>query len=137
MSFLLDTNTVSELSKERPDANVVAWVRANHRECFLSAVTIGELVKGVELLPESRKRRRLTRELRFLQEDYRDRILAYDELAAVEWGRLYAAAKKGSRLLSLEDSLIEAIALTHELAVVTHNVGDFFRVRTVNPWLSK
>ncbi len=134
MSFLLDTNTVSEISKERPSPSVVAWLRLNHRDCFLSAVTIGELVKGVELLPDGKKRRRLTRELRFLQEDYADRILAYDELAAVEWGRLYAAAKKQNRLLCLEDSLIEAVALSHELKVATNNTGDFFRVRTMNPW---
>ena len=133
MSYLLDTNTVSELSNERPDANVVAWLRRNHQDCFLSAVTIGELVKGLERLPEGRKRRRLTRELRFLQEDYRDRILPYDELSAVEWGRLYAAAKRGNRSLPLEDSLIEATALSHELAVATRNAGDFFRVRIVDP----
>jgi len=137
VSYLLDTNTVSELGKETPDPNVVAWVRGNHRDCFLSAVTIGELVKGLELLPEGKKRRRLTRELRFLQEDYRDRILAYDELSAVEWGRLYAAAKRQNRLLPLEDSLIEATALSHELAVVTHNLRDFFRVRTVDPWTTR
>ena len=136
MSFLLDTNTVSEISKERPSSEVVAWLRLNHRDCFLSAVTIGALVKGLELLPEGKKRRRLARELRFLQEDYADRILAYDELAAVEWGRLYAAAKKRNRLLGLEDSLIEAIALSHELTVATHNINDFFRVRTFDPWTS-
>ncbi len=134
MSYLLDTNTVSELAREKPAPSVIEWLHLNHPDCFLSAVTIGELAKGLELLPEGKKRRRLTRELRFLQEDYQDRILAYDELAAVEWGRLYAAAKKQNRLLPLEDSLIEAIALSHELAVVTHNVGDFFRVRTINPW---
>jgi len=108
-------------------------LRLNHRDCFLSAITIGELVKGLELVPEGKKRRRLTRELRFLQEDYRDRILAYDELAAVEWGRLYAAAKKENRLLPLEDSLIEATALSHELTLIPHNTGDFFRVRTIDP----
>ncbi len=134
MSFLLDTNTVSEISKERPSSEVVAWLRLNHRDCFLSAVTIGELVKGLELLPEGKKRRRLARELRFLQEDYADRILAYDELAAVEWGRLYASAKKKKHVLCLEDSLIEAIALSHELIVATHNTSDFFRVRTLDPW---
>ena len=133
MSYLLDTNTISELSKERPNSNVVAWVRRNHLDCFLSAVTIGELVKGIELLPEGKKRRRLSRELRFLQEDYRDRILPYDELSAVEWGRLYAAAKMQNRLLPLEDSLIEATALSHELTVATRNTGDFFRVDTVDP----
>lgn len=134
MSFLLDTNTVSELTKERPAPNVVAWLRANHSGCFLCSVTIGELVKGIELIPEGKKRRRLSRELRFLQEDYGERILSYDELAAIEWGRLYAAAKKQNRLLPMEDSLIEAIALSHQLAVATHNSGDFFRVRTVDPW---
>ena len=136
MNYLLDTNTVSELTKEKPEPNVVAWVRRNHRDCFLSAVTIGELVKGLELMSEGKKRRRLTRELRFLEEDYLDRILAYDELAAVEWGRLYAAAKKQNRILPLEDSLIEATALSHELAVATRNAGDFFQVLTVDPWAS-
>ena len=135
MSFLLDTNTVSEISKERPHPDLVSWLRVHHRECFLSAVTIGELVKGLELLPESKKRRRLTQELRFLQEDYSDRILPYDELAAIEWGRLYAAARKENRVLGLEDSLIEAIALSHELTVATHNISDFFRVSTLDPWL--
>ena len=93
-------------------------------------------MKGLELLPEGKKRRRLARELRFLQQDYRDRLLPYDELSAVEWGRLYAAAKKQNRLLPLEDSLIEAIALSHELSVVTQNASDFFKVATVNPWIS-
>ncbi len=136
MSYLLDTSTVSELTKERPALSVVEWLRINHRDCFLCAVTIGELVKGLELLPEGKKRRRLTQELRFLQEDYADRILPYDELSAVEWGRLYAAAKKRNRILPLEDSLIEAIAISNELAVVTHNAADFFRVQTLDPWTS-
>lgn len=132
---MLDTNTVSELTKERPSQAVVNWLRQHHLQCFLSSVTIGELVKGLELLPEGKKRRRLTRELRFLQQDYRDKILAYDELSAVEWGKLYAQAKKQNRLLPLEDSLIEAIALSHELSLVTHNASDFFKVATVNPWI--
>ena len=91
-------------------------------------------MKGIELLPEGKKRRRLSHELRFLQEDYRDRILAYDALSAVEWGKLYAAARKSSRMLPLEGSLIEAIALTHELSVVTRNKAHFFRVQTLDPW---
>ena len=136
MSYLLDTNTVSELTKEKPAPSVVAWIKQNHNDCFLCAVTVGELVKGIELLPEGKKRRGLARELRFLQEDYRERILPYDEVSAVEWGRLYAAAKRQNRILPLEDSLIEAIALTYELIVATHNARDFFRVRTIDPWIS-
>ena len=134
MSFLLDTNTVSELTKPRPDAAVAAWLEVNHRNCFLSAITIGEIVKGIELLPEGKKRRRIAREFRFLQEDYWDRILAFDEITAVEWGRLYATAKRENRILPLEDSFIEATALSHELVVATHNPDDFFRVETIDPW---
>lgn len=134
MSYLLDTNVVSELAGAAPAPRVVAWVRENHQDCFLSAVTIGELVKGVELMPEGKKRRRLAKELTFLQQDYRDRILAYDEAAAVQWGRLYAEAKRKNRLLSLEDSLIEATALNYGLTVATRNAKDFFRVTTSDPW---
>jgi toxin FitB len=134
LSYLLDTNAVSELTKDRPSMECIDWLQQHHARCFLSVVTVGELVKGIELLPEGKKRRRLTRELRFLQEDYRDRILPYDELSAVEWGKLYASAKRNNRMLPLEDSLIEAIALTHELSVVTRDKAHFFRVQTVDPW---
>jgi len=134
VSLLFDTNLVSEITKESPAPEVIEWLRRNQGECFLSSVTIGELVKGIELLPEGKKRRRLTRELQFLQEDYADRVLVYDELAAIEWGKLYAAALKQDRKLSLEDSHIEAIALGHELKVATRNTGDFFLVQTLNPW---
>ncbi len=134
MNYLLDTNTVSELTKAQPDRAVVAWLQNHHHDCFLSAITIGEMVKGIELLPEGRKRRRLARELAFVQEDYRDKILPYDEVTAVEWGRLYAKAKKSNRILPLEDSLIEATAIAYELTVATHNKSDFFLVSTVDPW---
>jgi predicted nucleic acid-binding protein len=134
VSYLLDTNVVSELAKETPAPKVVAWVRENHEDCFLSAVTIGELVQGVELMPEGKKRRRLAKELSFLQQDYRDRIIAYDETTAVHWGRLYAEAKRKNRVLSLEDSFLEATALNYGLTVATRNAKDFFRVTTVDPW---
>lgn len=135
MNYLLDTNTVSELSKEHPHARVVAWVREHSAECFLSTITLGELIKGLESLPEGKRQRRLAREIQFIQEDYHERILAYDELAAVQWGRLYAAASKTNRLLPLEDSLIKAIALSHFLTLVTRNPQDFFRVTIFNPWI--
>ena len=135
MNYLLDTNAVSELSKEHPNARVVAWVREHSAECYLSTITLGELIKGLESLPEGKRQRMLAREIQFIQDDYHERILAYDELAAVQWGRLYAAASKANRLLPLEDSLIEAIALSHSLTVVTRNPQDFFRVTIFNPWI--
>lgn len=126
MKWLLDTNTVSELTRPRPLPGLLAWLEANEADSALSAITIGEMVLGIERLPESKKRRRLERALRFLREDYAGKILDFTEGAAVEWGRLVAAAQRQGRALSVLDSQIEATALHFGVTVVTHNRRDFF-----------
>ena len=52
MSFLVDTNVLSESAKRQPDAGVMAWLRENEREIYVSTITIGELRRGIERLPE-------------------------------------------------------------------------------------
>ena len=133
MKWLLDTNAVSELSKPAPAVELVNWLAANESDTALSAVTIGEIVGGVERLPEGKKRRRLERALRFLREDYADRILDFTEGAAVEWGRLVAEASKQGRKLSVLDSQIEATAIYYGLIVATRNGEDFFHP-VLDPW---
>ena len=71
----------------------------------------GEMVLGIERLPEGKKRRRLERALKFLREDYAGKVLDFSEDAAVEWGRLVARARGQGRNLSVLDSQIEAIAV--------------------------
>ena len=61
MSWLLDTNVISELSRPAPEAKVVQWLSAHEDELFLSVLTLGEIQKGIASLPDSKRRRRLTR----------------------------------------------------------------------------
>ncbi|MGO8676054.1 MAG: PIN domain-containing protein [Limisphaerales bacterium] len=99
----------------------------------MSSISIGEMVVGVERLPDGKKRRRLERAFKFLREDYAGRILDFSEGAAVEWGRLVARAQGQGRNLSVLDSQIEAIAVHFGLTVVTRNGADFFHA-VLNPW---
>ena len=133
MKWLLDTNTLSELTKPQPHPGLLEWLEANEAESALSSISIGEMVLGIERLPEGKKRRRLERALKFLREDYAGKILDFSEGAAVEWGRLVARAQGQGRNLSVPDSQIEAVAVHFGLTVVTRNRADFFHA-VFNPW---
>lgn len=135
MSYLLDTNVISELIKMTPNEHVIAWVnRVAEFDLYLSAITIGELRKGVEKLDKSNKKTRL---LFWLEQDlierFADRILNIDVAVAERWGRLLVQTKK---TLPAIDSLIAATALHHDLCLVTRNVDDFNipTLELFNPW---
>ena len=138
MSFLLDTNVVSELRKrERCDAGVAGWMAAADPDSlFLSVLVIGEIRRGIE-----RVRRRdpataevLERWLTRLFETHADRILPVDRQVAEAWGRLDAAAS-----LPTVDGLLAATALVHDFTLVTRNVRDFARtgVACLDPFTGK
>jgi len=133
VKWLLDTNTLSELTKPRPCPRLLEWLEANEAESALSSISVGEMVLGIERLPEGKKRRRLERALKFLREDYAGKVLDFSEGAAVEWGRLVARARVQGQNLSVLDSQIEAIAVHFGLAVVTRNRADFLHP-VFNPW---
>jgi predicted nucleic acid-binding protein len=133
VKWLLDTNTISELTKLAPAAQLLDWLEANEADTAISAITIGEMVVGVERMPGGKKRRELERALKFLREDYAGRILDFTEGVAVEWGRLVAEAQKRGRTLSVLDSQIEATAIHYGLTVATRNGDDFFQP-VFNPW---
>ena len=133
MKWLLDTNTLSEFMKPRPNEAVVDWLDTNESDCALSTISIGELILGVEVMPESKRRRRLEQALRYLRQDYRGKVLDFSEGVAAEWGRLVAGARKQGRNLSVLDSQIEATAIHYGLMVVTRNESDFLHP-VLNPW---
>jgi toxin FitB len=133
VKFLLDTNTLSELTKPEPSPNLLDWMEAHEAETSISVVSIGEMTRGIELLPESKRRRTLEHTLKFLREDYSGRILDYTEGVAVEWGRLAAKARQQGKILAILDSQIEATAIHYGLMVVTRNEKDFFHP-VFNPW---
>lgn len=133
MNWLLDTNTISELAKADPFAALLDWLEIHEAQTAISAISIGEIVSGLEQMPESKRRRSLERNLKFLREDYAGKILEFTEGVAIEWGRLLAGAQKHGRRLSIIDSQIEATAVHFGLMVVTRNEKDFFHP-VFNPW---
>jgi predicted nucleic acid-binding protein len=133
VKWLLDTNTISEITRPKPTPAVLDWLGANEVDSAISAISVGEMVAGIERMPESKRRRSLAQALKFLREDYSGKILDFTEGAAVEWGRLVAEAKKGGRNLAILDSQIEATAIHFGLTVVTRNARDFL-YPIFNPW---
>ena len=138
MSFLLDTNVVSEWTKPRPDQGVTDWLaQVDEDSVFLSVVTFAELRHGIERLPPSKRRSRLDEWLRIdLPLRFEQRILAVDGAIADGWGRLVARREAAGRPIHAMDALIAATAEAHALTLVTRNSADFKESITsvVNPW---
>jgi predicted nucleic acid-binding protein len=136
--FLVDTNVISEARKgRRADPGVMAFwaeVAANDTPLFLSAITIGELRRGVDLIRhrgDSQQADVLESWLVQVLQDYGERVLVFDGEVAQLWGRLRVPDPHHAI-----DKQIAAIALLHDLTVVTRNTGDFAGcgVRLLNPF---
>jgi toxin FitB len=134
VSFLLDTNVVSELRKRSPNPNVLAWHHAHAQtEVFLSVLVLGELRQGVERLRprDSTQAEALDPWISGLVRAYSDRILPVSVEVADAWGRLNASVGPPT-----VDGLLAATALVHRLTLVTRNAADVARtgVAVVNPF---
>jgi toxin FitB len=138
VSFLLDTNVVSEWTKPRPNAGIVEWLaQVEEDEVFLSVVTFAELRHGIERLPAVARRRRLDEWLRGeLPLRFEMRIVGVDGAIADEWGRLVARREARGESIHAMDALIAATAQVHGLTLVTRNTADFqASVKSLlNPW---
>jgi predicted nucleic acid-binding protein len=139
VTWLLDSNVVSEWTKPNADARVRKWLLAvTERELFISVVTIAELRSGIDRLPMGERRRNLdtwlTNDIVFR---FQGRVLGIDETIANICGQKLALANLSRDARSTMDVWIAAIATHHELTVVTRNVRDFehLDVRIFNPWL--
>jgi toxin FitB len=135
VSYLVDTNVVSELTRPKPSAAVAAWFEEVADEALhLSVLTLGELRRGVEKLPAGKRKEKLRYWLeRELPAWFGERLLPIDAAVADTWGRLQAGAQ---RTLPAVDSLLAATALHHHLRLVTRNTMDFDvpGLETINPW---
>jgi len=138
MRYLLDACVISELVAKRPDAGVSRWVDSMDEGClFLSAITIGEIKKGIEKLPDSARKTGLEEWLEdSLLVRFANRILPIDTRVMLTWGELMAALEKQGARMPAMDSLIAALALQGEMHLVTRNEDDFALsgVSVVNPW---
>jgi len=138
VTFLLDTNLVSEWTKPKPDPGVIAWLaEADEDRLFISVITLAELCHGVERLPVGARRKRLDAWLSDeLTTRFEGRVLPIDPVIAHAWGNLMARAQAAGRTLGAMDGFIAATALRHDLTLVTRDVADFeaLGIRLENPW---
>jgi toxin FitB len=136
--FLLDTNCISELVRNKPEPRVLEWMEAADESLlYLSVLTLGEIRKGVAGLPRGKRQTQLEMWLELdLQARFSGRILSIDAPIADRWGLMVAEAKRKGRALSAIDGLLAATALQHSLTIVSRNISDFAntQVPTLNPW---
>lgn len=135
MNYLIDTNVISELVKQKPSAQVVSFVsRLMPTDIYISTLTWGELYKGIEQLAPSKKKTQLSS---WLNNDlaawFENQILAVDAAVAERWANLLIAVK---RSVPVVDSLIAATALQHNAVLLTRNKKDFKypELRVINPF---
>lgn len=135
MSYLIDTNVLSELRRKLPHPGLSAWfAQRPASSLYLSVLTLGELRKGIDGLNDEDRKLALSDWLHTdLSVFFLGRVLSIDEQVADRWGQLVAAA---GRPLPAIDSLLAATALVHGLTVVTRNAKDFegLGMAVINPW---
>ncbi len=136
MTYLVDANILSEPTKRKPRATVIAWLSQNERDFVVDPMILGEIAIGILVLPRGRKRAQL--EHWFGQVVEQIDCLSWDASVARRWAQLVADLRKKGGALPVLDSMIAATALAHDLTVVTHNVRDFQKagVRVVDPFVS-
>lgn len=131
--YLLDTNVISELRKVKPHGAVLAWLHSvREPEIFLSAVTLGEIQRGIEITQEQNPAK--AREI----SDWADRLCRTHRILPMDADTFRRSAHLMHRKTDalLEDAMIAATAQQHQLTVVTRNVRDFadFQVPILNPF---
>ncbi|MFN4165505.1 MAG: type II toxin-antitoxin system VapC family toxin [Ferrovibrio sp.] len=136
--LILDTNVVSELMRPEPDMAVWVWMsRQVPASLHTTSITFAEILYGLTLLPESRRRQGLLVAVgRIFAEQFQGRILSFDENAAPDYAALMAERRRLGRPIALLDAQIAAIARRQKAMVATRNVKDFedCGIGVVNPW---
>jgi len=138
MNYLLDTNVISELISKKPNTKVLEWLdHLDPNTIFLSVITIGEIRKGIQKLPPSKRKDAVTQ---WLEGDlllrFQERILEITADVMLIWGELTGRLENEGRPITAMDSLIAAIALQGNYCLVTRNEQDFEHtgVKIINPW---
>jgi predicted nucleic acid-binding protein len=140
MNFLLDTNVVCEPTRARPELRVLSWLESTDEDrLHISAITLGEVQRGVSRLPRGRRRDQIQRWFdEELVERFAERILPVTESVGRRWGQVMADAESAGRSMSSIDGIIAATAIEGRLTLVTRKVRDFRdSVRDIlDPWTS-
>jgi toxin FitB len=136
--IVLDTNILSEAMSTSPAAVVHQWLslQAND-DLFTTSISMAEILQGIELLPEGKRRSGLLGAAQSMFADlFPGRILTFDEAAARAFAPIAVNRRRRGRPISLFDAQIAAIARAHGAILATRDMADFEEcgVRVVNPW---
>lgn len=136
--IILDTNVLSALMQQQPDATVVAWLDDQPAESiWISSITLFEARYGLALLPAGQRQNLLQQHFnQLLQDDLDNRVLLFDAQAATQAARLAADRKAVGRPVDMRDTFIAGIALARRATLATRNTRHFgdLSVPVVNPW---
>lgn len=136
--IVLDTNVLSELTRQAPDVGVLTWLDSLPVDrVATTAVTAAELLYGVARLPDGRRKKGLTAAAyALINDDFRGRVEPFDAQAAARYAVVVAACERLGRPVSVADAQIAAICHTRHATLATRNTKDFedTGIELVNPW---
>lgn len=137
MRYLLDTNILSNVTKPEPSTALMTWMaNQTDEDLFIASLTVAEIRRGILEKPAGKKRTSL--ESWFVGDDgpqrlFANRVLAFDESAALIWAQLMAEGKANGRPRSGLDMIIAATAQANGCIVVTDNEKDFYGIEIIHP----
>ena len=136
--IILDTNVLSEPMKPNSNPVVQAWLdRQTAETLFLTATSLSELLVGIEILPDGKRKEGLAIALKALMAElFESRILSFNQQAALAYAPLISRARNSGCLISVADGQIAAIATVHGFTIATRDVAPFVAagVPVINPW---
>jgi toxin FitB len=139
--IILDTNVVSELVRPAPSARVIRWIASQPALLlYTTSITQAEIMYGMEILTKGKKKKALEAALSgMFEEDFRDRVLAFDAGCTKFYAEIGATRKMLGRPISQFDAQIAAIARNRKAALATRNIADFANcgLKLLNPWESE
>jgi len=138
MNYLLDTCVLSEFTRRQPDVHVIDWLNSiDEEKLFISVITIGEIQRGIERLPDSHRKTELLIWMNNgLLTRFAERLVTIDAPTMFLWGSLFTRLEASGQRMGVMDSLILASALQNNLIIATRNVADLLPsgVQLINPW---
>jgi toxin FitB len=136
--FVLDTNILSAMMSSRPSPEVAAWIAGQPEdELFTTTISQAEILAGLAVMPEGRRRSGLETAARAIfTDDFGRRVLSFDGAAATAYADIFAARRRAGRPTAPLDLMIAAVAHANNATVVTRDTGGFkdCGIPLIDPW---